>query len=191
MEIVLSYADAKTKFARKKRSLLLLYKSGHLESECAYHNLEMALKDKNSISAYIADVNTVLDVHPNYGVGNVPSLLFFERGKLIKYVKGCQTNRSYKTLIDKTFNMSKNSNSSKHQNVIVYSTPACGWCNSLKKWLQVNNVIYNDIDISCNEEAALSLIKRSGHKGVPQIEINNEIVVGFQLPRLKELLEIR
>lgn len=191
MEIVVSNSDVKTKFARKKRSLLLLYKSGHLESECAYHNLEIALKDRNLISAYIADVNTVLDIHPTYGVTNVPSLLFFERGKLMRSVEGCQSNRSYKALINKTFNMSKNSNKLKHQNVTVYSTPACSWCNSLKKWLQVNNVLYNDIDITCNEEAAQSLIKRTGHKGVPQIEINDEIVVGFQLPRLKELLEIR
>lgn len=77
------------------------------------------------------------------------------------------------------------------KNVTVYSTPTCGWCVSLKSWLQSNGVKYTDIDVSQDEKAARSLIKRSGHQGVPQIEINEEMIVGFQLPRIKELLEIK
>ena len=77
------------------------------------------------------------------------------------------------------------------KNITVYSTPTCGWCTSLKAWLQQNGIEYKDIDIAHDEKAAQSLIKRTGHKGVPQIEINDQMVVGFQLPRLKELLDIK
>jgi len=187
VENIISYSDINSKVVTNRKSILLLYKPGHKESECAYHNLEVALQNMNSISAYTADVDMVLDIHPNYGITSVPSLLIFDKGKFKDAVNGCHTNKYYKSLMDKVFFKSKTTS----KNVTVYSTPSCSWCTALKKWLQENSIVYKDIDISCDEKAAMSLIKRSGHKGVPQIEINEEIVVGFQLPRLKELLEIK
>ncbi len=192
METVFSYSELKDKFAKKRKSLLLLYKSGHLESECAYHNLEKALQKMESIPVYTADVNTVLDIHPNYGITNVPSLLIFKNGKFQDAKNGCQNNRSIKTLMEQAFRTKKHVLKVKNsKNITVYSTPTCGWCTSLKTWLQQNGIEYKDIDIALDEEAAQSLIKRTGHKGVPQVEINDQMVVGFQLPRLKELLDIK
>lgn len=185
MENIISYSDISTKIVTNKKTILLLYKSGHRESECAYHNLEIALHETNSISTYIADVNTVLDIHPNYGVTNIPSLLIFKNGKYKDSVKGCQSNSFYKVILDNTFLSAKPA-----KKVTVYSTPTCSWCTSLKTWLQQNGIRYKDVDISQDEKAAQILIKRSGHKGVPQIVVDKEIVVGFQLSRLKELLEI-
>lgn len=192
MEDVFSYSELKNKFAKKRKSLLLLYKSGHIESKCAYHNLEKALQKMESIPVYTADVNTVLDIHSNYGITNVPSLLIFKNGKFQDAINGCQNNRSIKTLMEQTFQTKKHALKVKNsKNIIVYSTPTCGWCTSLKTWLQQNGIEYKDIDIALDEKAAQSLIKRTGHKGVPQIEINDQMVVGFQLPRLKELLDIK
>jgi len=192
MEIVASYSDINAKFENNSKSVLLLYKSGHRESECAYHNLEMALQNKSSISAFTADVNTVLDIHSHYGVVNIPSVLVFNNGDFKEVVKGCQSDKDYLNLVDTVFKKEKTTLSSKKTTeVTVYSTPTCGWCTSVKRWLQENRVGYKDIDISIDDIAAQKLIKRSGHSGVPQIEINDEIVVGFQLPRLKELLKIK
>jgi glutaredoxin len=47
------------------------------------------------------------------------------------------------------------------------------------------------VDISQNQDAAEALVRRSGQQGVPQTDINGQIVVGFDQPRLKELLEIQ
>jgi glutaredoxin-like YruB-family protein len=192
MESVVSYSELLDKFAKKRKSLLLIYKSGHLESECAYHNLEKALQKMESIPVYSADVNTVLDIHPNYGITNVPSLLIFSKGKLKNAINGCQNNRSIQTLMNQTFPYKKHTSKVRiAKSITVYSTPTCCWCTSLKTWLQENGIEYKDIDIAHDEKAAQSLIERTGHKGVPQIEINDQMVVGFQLPRLKELLNIK
>lgn len=187
-----SKLEVKAKVARKRKSLLLLYKSGHLESECAYRNLATAQKKLRSVPIYSADVNTVLDIHPAYRITSIPSLLIFDKGKFKNAITGCQGYNYYKILMNSFSPKTKVAAKTKaRKSVKVYSTPTCSWCTSLKTWLQNNGVKYKDIDISQDERAAQVLIKRSGHKGVPQIEINKEIVVGFQLPRLKELLEIK
>jgi glutaredoxin-like YruB-family protein len=72
----------------------------------------------------------------------------------------------------------------------VYSTPTCSWCNTLKTWLRKNNIPFTDVDVSRDQRAAEELTRRTGQQGVPQTEINGQIVVGFNQPRLKELLEL-
>jgi glutaredoxin len=56
--------------------------------------------------------------------------------------------------------------------------------------LRQNRISFTDIDISHDEKAAQNLVRRSGQQGVPQTEINGQIVVGFDQPKLKKLLEI-
>ncbi len=192
MQNVGSFSDINAKFGNNSKSILLLYKSGHRESECAYKNLEQAMRNMDSISAFTADVNTVLDIHPHYGVVNVPSLLVFEKGNFKEAVKGCHSNEEYFSLVDSIYQHENTTISSqKSLNVTVYSTPTCSWCTAVKRWLQENKVGYLDVDITRNEKAALHIMKRSGHQGVPQIDVNGQLVVGFNLTKLKELLEIQ
>ncbi len=61
----------------------------------------------------------------------------------------------------------------------VYSTSTCPWCIKLKEFLDEKNVEYEDIDVSTNHEAAKEMMEKSGQMGVPQIEINGKIIVGF------------
>ena len=63
--------------------------------------------------------------------------------------------------------------------VKVYSTPTCPWCVKVKEFLKEKKVDFEDIDVSENQEAAQEMIKKSGQMGVPQIEINGKIIVGF------------
>lgn len=74
--------------------------------------------------------------------------------------------------------------------VKVYSTPFCPWCERLKEWLKQNLINFEEVDVSEDEEAAQEMIEKSGQMGVPVTEINNEIVVGFDIKRLKELLKL-
>lgn len=74
--------------------------------------------------------------------------------------------------------------------VTVYSTNGCSWCNALKLWLHENHVIFTDIDISGNQEAASEMIRLSGQEGVPQTYVNGKLVLGFDQQRLEDLLGI-
>lgn len=65
------------------------------------------------------------------------------------------------------------------KNVKVYSTPTCPWCKKLKDWLNEKGIEYEDIDVASNQGAAQEMIKKSGQMGVPQIEVGDKVIVGF------------
>ena len=79
----------------------------------------------------------------------------------------------------------------KKYNVKVYSTPMCPYCVVLKKFLEEHNIEFEDVDVSQNEEAAKEIIEKSGQMRVPVIEINGEIVVGFDKEKISTLLNIK
>jgi len=72
----------------------------------------------------------------------------------------------------------------------VYSTPLCPWCIKVKELLKENKIHFEDINISLNKGAAGEAIKKSGQTGVPVIEIDGKILVGFDEDKLKELLKL-
>lgn len=75
--------------------------------------------------------------------------------------------------------------------VTVYSTPTCQWCKKTKEFLKKNNVPFNDIDVAADQKAAQDMIKKSGQTGVPVIEVDKELIVGFDEDKLKKLLKIK
>lgn len=74
--------------------------------------------------------------------------------------------------------------------VIVYTTPQCFWCNQLKEWLKQHKIKFEERDVSKDSRAAQEMIEKSGQMGVPVIEIDGKIVVGFDVKALKKLLNI-
>ncbi|MBL7084616.1 MAG: glutaredoxin family protein [Candidatus Omnitrophica bacterium] len=74
--------------------------------------------------------------------------------------------------------------------VKVYSTPTCPYCIRLKDFLKQNNVAFEDIDLSSNQQAAQEMIDKTGQMGVPVVDIDGEIVVGFDKERISQLLGI-
>ena len=73
----------------------------------------------------------------------------------------------------------------------VYSTPSCPYCFTLKEFLKQNNIEFEDIDVSKDEKALKEMIEKSGQMGVPVIEIDGQIVVGFDKEKISKLLNIR
>ena len=63
--------------------------------------------------------------------------------------------------------------------VKVYTTQTCPYCTMAKRYLDSKGVKYAEIDVSSDHNAAQEMISKSGQMGVPQIEINGEMVVGF------------
>lgn len=76
------------------------------------------------------------------------------------------------------------------KNVKIYSTPTCPWCMRVKQFLKDNNIQYDDLDVSQNQPAAEEMIKKSGQMGVPVLEIEGSIIVGFDKEKIKSVLNI-
>jgi len=74
--------------------------------------------------------------------------------------------------------------------VKVYSTPSCPYCVTLKNFLKEHKIQFEDIDVSQNEIAQKEMIDKSGQMGVPVIDIDGQIVVGFDQERIKQILKI-
>ncbi|MDD4179505.1 MAG: glutaredoxin domain-containing protein [Candidatus Margulisbacteria bacterium] len=77
------------------------------------------------------------------------------------------------------------------QSVKIYSTPTCPYCKMAKQFLEENQVQYENIDVSVNQVAAQEMIQKSGQLGVPVLDIDGKIVVGFDKKKIKELLGLK
>lgn len=172
-----------------KKAYVLLYKKGSEISECAYQNIQNVSDEK--LTVLVADVNHVRDIHPNYPVTTVPSLLEFNSGNFKNLYKGCNDNQYYKSIFENTIFESATNTDKPQKNVVVYSTPTCSWCTTLKTYLDENKVKYRDIDVSRDQKMAEEMVKKSGQQGVPQTDINGEIIIGFDRPRINQLLGIK
>ena len=69
-------------------------------------------------------------------------------------------------------------NKKKQPRVIVFSTPTCTYC----------KVQFRDVDVSRDQAAARDMVRRSGQMGVPVIDIGGKIIVGFDKPKINQLL---
>jgi len=76
-------------------------------------------------------------------------------------------------------------------NVIVYSTSTCPYCTMAKDFLKKNNTKFTDCDVAVDREKAQEMVKKSGQMGVPVIDIDGKIIIGFDKEKLKELLKIK
>ena len=74
--------------------------------------------------------------------------------------------------------------------VLVYSTPTCPYCIRAKQFLNENNIPFENYDVSTDSAKAQEMIQKSGQMGVPVIEIEGEIIVGFDKDRIKNALGI-
>jgi len=74
--------------------------------------------------------------------------------------------------------------------VRVFSTPTCPFCVTLKNFLKEHNIPFEDIDVVQDGLAREEMVKKSGQMSVPVIEIDGQIVVGFDQEKIKKLLKI-
>jgi glutaredoxin 3 len=84
--------------------------------------------------------------------------------------------------------MSKDTQTNQGSQVIVYTTPTCHFCNAVKDFLTEKKVSYKEINVQADAQAADDMIRKSGQMGVPVIDIDDQIVIGFNKPKLEELL---
>jgi len=192
MKEIFSISELKKAIEKKGKSYLLLFKKGSEKSDCAFQNISNAAKGLSKIDLLYADVNVTRDIHTEYGITSAPSLLEFDKSELKNVIKGCHNENYYKALFeDAIYFADIKTNEKAQKRVRVYSTPSCSWCTTLKSYLRQHKIRYTDIDVSVDQRAAEEMVRKSGQKGVPQTDINGEIIVGFNKARINELLEIQ
>jgi len=75
--------------------------------------------------------------------------------------------------------------------VTIYSTPSCHFCHMAKDFFKEKNVAFEDFDVSVDMEKRKEMLDRSGQMGVPVIFIDNQMIVGFNQPKILDLLDIK
>lgn len=75
--------------------------------------------------------------------------------------------------------------------VLIYTTPTCAYCKMTKDFFQDNNVNYEEKDVSQDTAAREDMVAKSHQLGVPVIDIDGEMIVGFDRDKLAELLELK
>jgi len=187
-----SLLDLKDQIAGKNKAFLLLHKSGSEQSDCAFEQVKEASAQVAEMLVMHADVNQVRDIHPQFNITSAPTLLEFELSQFKNVVKGCNNAGHYKALFENAvFFASDKKDEKPAKRVTVYSTPTCSWCTTLKTYLRQNKVHFSDIDVSRDQRAAEEMVRRSGQQGVPQTDINGEMIIGFNKSRIKELLDLK
>ena len=77
---------------------------------------------------------------------------------------------------------------SEGKSVRVFSLPSCPHCKRAKSFLENNGIAYESLDVSEDKKAREEMIEKSGQMGVPVIEIDGKILLGFNESQLKETL---
>ena len=74
--------------------------------------------------------------------------------------------------------------------VKIYTTPTCVYCKMAKEFFKKNNVEYEEKNVATDTVARDEMIQKSGQLGVPVIDIDGKIIIGFDQPRLRDILEL-
>ena len=74
------------------------------------------------------------------------------------------------------------------KDVTIYSTPTCHFCHMAKEYFKENNVSYTEYDVASDLEKRKEMVAKSGQLGVPVIVIGEEVTVGFNQPKVAQML---
>ena len=72
--------------------------------------------------------------------------------------------------------------------VKIYSLPTCPHCIDAKAFLKEKKIDFEDIDISKNQKAADEMVEKTGQRGVPVLEIGEDIIIGFDKEKISDIL---
>jgi glutaredoxin-like YruB-family protein len=75
-------------------------------------------------------------------------------------------------------------------NITIYSTPTCHFCHMAKEFLTEHNGPFTDYDVQADLEKRAEMAEKSGGMAVPVIDVDGEVMVGFDKDRLAQLAGI-
>ncbi|MDP2704963.1 MAG: glutaredoxin family protein [Patescibacteria group bacterium] len=74
------------------------------------------------------------------------------------------------------------------KNVTIYSTPTCVYCKMAKEFFKENNVTYTEYDVAADLQKRQEMVEKTGQLGVPVIQVENTVMVGFSKEKLSQAL---
>ena len=74
--------------------------------------------------------------------------------------------------------------------VKIYSTQTCPYCEMAKEYLNEQGIEYKNYDVASDETARKEMVEKSGQMGVPVIDIDGKIIVGFNKPEIEKALNL-
>ena len=74
------------------------------------------------------------------------------------------------------------------KNVIIYTTPTCHFCHMAKDFFKEKNIAYTEHDVASNLEKRKEMMEKSGQLGVPVIFIGDQMIIGFNKPKIAAAL---
>jgi glutaredoxin-like YruB-family protein len=72
--------------------------------------------------------------------------------------------------------------------ITLYSTPTCTYCRKAKAYFQENRIPFSEYDVSRDQRRADEMVRKSGQMGVPVIDVNGRVIVGFNQPEIERAL---
>ena len=72
--------------------------------------------------------------------------------------------------------------------ITLYSTPSCTYCRKAKDYFKQNRIPFSEYDVSRDQRRADEMVRKSGQMGVPVIDLNGRIIVGFNQPEIEKAL---
>ncbi len=73
--------------------------------------------------------------------------------------------------------------------VKIYTTPTCPWCKKAKEFLKQKKIKFTELDVSSNEKARDEMVQKSKQMGVPVIDIDGKIIIGFDQGAIEKALK--
>jgi glutaredoxin-like YruB-family protein len=144
--------------------------------------------------AWLVDVGATRDLHQRFGVASVPTVIVVRGEAVLRKFVGVQPDGFYDwALLDQAAPAPAADGTDKKpsHSVVVYVTDTCPWCTRVKAYLRKNGVSYREINVSRDEREARRMVEKSGQQGVPQVDIDGHVVVGFDRARIDSLLGIK
>jgi len=175
----------------KNKEFLVLFFYANFSSSAkrALTELEQFSKENKEVPVFIIDVEKVRGVHKKFGVKNVPTVVAVQKRKVTQKIEGVQSAQFYARILAGVYSSYyKYGKKAVSHRVIVYSGPGCPACGTAKAYLRRHGISFRDIDISRDQHAAESLVRRSGQMAVPQIDIDGHLIVGFDQIKIDQLI---
>ena len=171
--------------------VLAFYGAFSSAAKRALNELKEFSEENKEIPVYVVDVEKVKGVHKLFGVKNVPTVLAVEKEKVTRRIEGVESAQLYAQVLAGAHpSHHKKGEKTVAHRIIVYTGPGCSHCAAAKKYLRLKGVGFREIDVSRDQHAAETLMRRSGQMGVPQIDIDGHIIVGNDQLKIDRLLSI-
>lgn len=187
-EIINKYEIDALQDKNKSFLAVLFYSDSSQRSKKAFEMLSQIKKGTADIPLVAVNVSKTRDIHPQYGVSSVPTVITLNNHRLVKKIEGLQGKSIYQSLFSQAPRKRADGSEAPPLRVTVYSSPTCPPCGTVKAYLRKKNIPFRVIDVSRDQRAAQELVNRSGSMAVPQTDINGTIVVGADMAKIDELL---